>query len=108
MDDLIDVLIQIGYLITIFLLNKIIFLFYLYFLILLYQIKKVKTTRYIEEEKKKKEAVEKLMDENENIKNQIEIKNLNIQNYRLKSISQKIDLFNHTNFKRGEVNRFYF
>lgn len=104
---MVDVLIQIGYLITIFLLNKIIFLFYLYFLILLYQIKKLKTTRYIEEEKKKKEAVEKLMNENENIKNQIEIKNLNIQNYRLKSISQKIDLFNHTNFKRGEVNRFF-
>lgn len=107
-DNLIDIFIQIGYLITIFLINKLIFCFYLYFLILLYRIKKVKTRRYIEEEKKKKEAVEILMNENvENIKTCFEIKCLNLKKYRLKLISKKIDRFNESNFNRGEVNRFF-
>lgn len=107
-DDLIDLFINIGSLITIFLLNKIIFLFYMYFLLLLFFVKQTKTKRYAEEEKKKRESVETLMDSNiELIHGVKEIKLLNLKKFFLKKIEKNIIEFNKGLINVGEVNRFF-
>lgn len=107
-DDLIDLFINIGSLITIFLLNKIIFLFYVYFLILLFIVKKTKTHRYAEEVKKKRESVENLMDQNIEIIHSIkEIKLLNLKKFFQRKIEKKVKDFNITLLNVGEVERFF-
>lgn len=107
-DDIIDILINVGSLITIFILNKLIFLFYLYFLLVLYWIKKIKTKRYVEEEAKKRNAVEDLMTSNiELVENVKEIKILNIKTFMKNKIRKKLDTFNQKTFALGEVNRFF-
>ncbi len=107
-DNLIDILINIGSLITLFLLNKLIFLFYLYFLLLTYFIKKEKNKRYLEEEIRKRQNVEILMTSNiEAIENIKEIKLLNAKNFFLKKTEKKLNDFNSSTFSLGEVNRFF-
>lgn len=107
-DDLIDILINIGALITIFLLNKLIFLFYCYFILLLYYLKKTKTKRYMEEEKNKRNSVEELMNANiEVIESVKEIKILGIKSFMTKKIQQKLDRFNKNTLALGDVNRFF-
>lgn len=107
-DDIIDILINIGSLITIFALNKYIFIYYLYFLILLYLIKATKTNHRIKYEKNKKEAVENLMTSNiEMIRGIEEIKVLNIKKKFLHLINQKIKKFSKALIKLDNVERFY-
>lgn len=107
-DDIIDILINIGSLITIFVLNKFIFLFYLYFLILLFGIKKAKTNHKIKYEKIKKESVESLMNSNlEMIRGIEEIKVLNIKEKYLKILNRKIKKFGSSLIKLDNVERFY-
>ncbi len=107
-DDIIDILINIGSLITIFVLNKYIFTYYLYFLILLYLIKATKTNHRIKYEKKKKETVESLMTSNiEMIRGIEEIKVLNIKKKFLNIINQKIKRFSSSLIKLDNVERFY-
>lgn len=107
-DDIIDILINIGSLITIFVLNKYIFIYYLYFLILLYLIKATKTNHRIKYEKKKKETVESLMTSNiEMIRGIEEIKILNIKKKFLNIINQKIKRFSSSLIKLDNVERFY-
>ncbi len=107
-DDIIDILINIGSLITIFVLNKYIFCFYLYFLILLFIIKKAKTNHRLKYETQKKEAVETLMTSNIEMINGIEeIKVLNIKKSFLKIINTKIKKFSKALIKLDNVERFY-
>lgn len=107
-DDFIDLFINIGSLITIFLLNKIIFLFYVYFLLLLFFVKQVKTKRYAEEEKKKRANVDVLMNHNmELIRGVQEIKLLNLKSFFHKKVEYDVEQFNRSLFKVGEVNRFF-
>lgn len=107
-DDLIDLFINIGSLITIFMLNKILFLFYVYFLLLLFLVKQVKTKRYAEEEKKKRANVDVLMNHNiEIIRGVQEIKLLNLKNFFQKKVEKDVGQFNHSLLKVGEVNRFF-
>ncbi|MCM1053051.1 MAG: ABC transporter ATP-binding protein/permease [Ruminococcus sp.] len=107
-DDIIDILINIGSLLTVFVLNKYIFCFYLYFLILLFLIKKAKTNHRIKYEKAKKESVENLMTTNiEMIRGIEEIKVLNIKEKFLKLINKKIKKFSTSLIKLDNVERFY-
>lgn len=107
-DDIIDILINIGSLITIFVLNKFIFMFYLYFLILLFLIKNAKTTKKVKQEKIKKEKVESLMNSNIEIIHGIEeIKGLNIKEKMLKILNKKIKEFSTSLIKLDDIERFY-
>lgn len=107
-DDIIDILINIGSIITIFVLNKYIFIFYLYFIILLYLIKNAKTNHKIKYEEKKKETVESLMTSNiEMIRGIEEIKLLNIKSKFLKLLNSKIKKFSSSLIKLDNVERFY-
>lgn len=107
-DDIIDILINIGSLITIFVLNKYIFIFYLYFLVLLFIIKTAKSNHQLKYEKQKKEAVETLMTSNIEMINGIEeIKVLNIKSKFLKLINNKIKRFSSSLIKLDNVERFY-
>lgn len=107
-DDIIDILINIGSIITIFVLNKYIFIYYLYFIILLYLIKRAKTNHKIKFEHKKKEAVESLMTSNiEMIRGIEEIKLLNIKQKFLKILNTKIRKFSTSLIKLDNVERFY-
>ena len=107
-DDIIDILINVGSIITIFILSKYIFIFYLYFIILLYLIKNAKTNHKIKYEKKKKETVESLMTSNiEMIRGIEEIKLLNIKTKFLKILNSKIRKFSSSLIKLDNVERFY-
>lgn len=107
-DDLIDLFINIGSLITVLLLSKIIFLFYVYFLVLSLIVKKTQTIRYTEEEKKRREAVESLMNGNIELIHGIkEIKLLGLKKFFHKNIRKKVINFNKTLMSVGEVQRFF-
>lgn len=107
-DDIIDILINIGSLITIFVLNKFVFLFYLYFLILLFLIKNAKANHRLKYEEQKKHSVESLMTSNIEMINGIEeIKVLNIKKRFLKIINTKIKKFSGSLIKLNNVERFY-
>ena len=99
---------NIGILVSIFFINKVIFIFYVFFLIILTYLQKKKVTAWKENDKKRREENEKATGlVGEIVRGNQDIKVLNAENTMLEEASKRYYAVNDASWYASKVNRVY-
>ncbi len=107
-DGLIDVISNIGILIAIYFINKIMFVYFLLMLLIIFILEHTRMTKFFELDKKRRKLSEKntgLI--SELIRGSRDIKSLNIENNFLKTAESKLVESNNENYKMQKINAKY-
>ncbi len=107
-DGLIDVISNIGILITIYFINKIMFAYFLLMLLIIFILEHIRMKKYFELDKKRRKLSEKNTGlVSELIRGTRDIKSLNIENNFLKKAESKLIESNNEKYKMQKVNAKY-
>ena len=107
-DGLIDVVSNIGVLIAIYFINKIMFAYFLLILLIIFILEHIRMKKYFELDKERRKLSEKNTGlVNELIRGSRDIKSLNIENNFLKKAEKKLVESNNENYKMMKVNAKY-
>ncbi len=107
-DGLIDVISNIGVLIAIYFINKIMFAYFLLILLIIFILEHIRMKKYFELDKERRKLSEKNTGlVSELIRGSRDIKSLNIENNFLKKAEKKLVESNNENYKMMKVNAKY-
>ena len=107
-DGLIDVISNIGVLIAIYFINKIMFVYFLLILLIIFILEHIRMKKYFELDKERRKLSEKNTGlVSELIRGSRDIKSLNIENNFLKKAEKKLVESNNENYKMMKVNAKY-
>ena len=107
-DGLIDVISNIGVLIAIYFINKIMFAYFLLMLLIIFILEHIRMKKYFELDKERRKLSEKNTGlVSELIRGSRDIKSLNIENNFLKKAEKKLVESNNENYKMMKVNAKY-
>ena len=107
-DGLIDVISNIGILIAIYFINKIMFAYFLLILLIIFILEHIRMKKYFELDKERRKLSEKNTGlVSELIRGSRDIKSLNIENNFLKKAEKKLVESNNENYKMMKVNAKY-